>query len=735
MPPLANDKNGAGARQRLPLHWPTVRQLFAVEMRMFLRDKRTVFWAVVLPLILMPAIFFLMGWTQRQREERIEALTFRYAVLGSQAEMARELIQEGKAAEDAATAAAAEKPQEPAGALLPKAVPLQLEEVPVADPRAALEKEELHFLIETYSAAEVAEKKIAVAPPLPKEAAGEDAAAASRRKEEPPAPLPLLRVVFAGGWDYSQTAATSIQKILDRALELRRTRALAEAGFAVDREDILPIGEERDLASAGQRAGLLLGKFALLWVLSFLIAGGSVIAADTIAGEKERGSLETLLTSAASRIDIVTAKMLLILAVGLAVTLLQILNFGIYAGLDLIDLPASLAVDLSPAAFFWLILMLLPLAALVAGILLLVSAYSKTYKDFQQKFFPVSLLLFGPTLVSALPAIELRSAIVLVPLANLSVGLREVLVGKIDWLMLPLAFLVSSAFAVFLLRKALDALSAERLITAAEADVADFEGGPALFPRHVLRIFAVMWVVLFLVSGSVPFFAESIERQLMFNFGVVFLGGSFFSIWRYRLDYREAFALRPVRPIAWLAVLVGAPSFLITGIAVAKLSEKLLPVPREVIEAFGKALIPADYSTWQMLLMLAILPGIVEELTFRGVLLHGLKKRFHPVALALVVGVVFSLFHFALFRLVPTAILGTGLSAVTLLTGSVFPAMLWHAINNSLALFAGISGIDMMSLDGWVYGLAALLTALSFWILWRTRTPLPGLRRGPRQPG
>lgn len=714
--PENSPENSPEKGRRMPLHWPTVRELFAVELRMFLRDKRTVFWALILPLILMPVFFFAAGWNERQREERIEAQTFHYAVIGSEAERARELIREGAAEE---TVPDAEKPMR-----------VGLEEKAAADARLALEKRELHFLIETFSAAEVAEKKIPVAPPA-KETESEKSAGSGRSPAppEPPAPLPLLRVVFAAGWDYSQTAATAMEERLERALERRRVRALADAGFAVERDRILPISEERDLASAGQRTGLVLGKFALLWVLMFLLTGGSVIAADTIAGEKERGSLETLLTSAASRIDIVTAKMLLILAVGVAVALMQVLSFAIYAGFRLIPLPESFAVDLGPASVLWLLLLLAPLAAIIAGVLLLVSAYSRTYKEFQQNFFPVSLLAIGPAAVAALPGIELRSAIVLVPVANLSVGVREVLVGKIDWLMLPLAFLVSSAAAVFLLKRAIEALSAERLITAAEVDAADFTGGPALFPRHVLRLFAVMWVVLFLVAGNLEFIAGSIERQLIFNFGVVFLGGSFYAIRRYRLDWREAFALRPVKPIVWLAVLIGAPSFLVTGIAVAKLSELFLPVPRGILEAFGKALVPADFTTWKMLLLLAVLPGIVEELTFRGVLLHGLRKRFHPVVLALVVGGIFALFHFALFRLVPTAFLGAGLTAVTLLTGSVFPAMLWHAMNNALALLAGMSGIDMLNLDPWVYPLAAALSAVSFWILWRSRTLLPGLRQ------
>ena len=714
---------------RSAVHWPTVRTLFAVELRMFLRDKRTVFVSLVLPLIVMPIFFFASSWNEKQREQRIESQTFHYAVVGSEVAKARELIAAGGLAQAAEIAEAKAPPPGRRGR--DAAIRVELEEKEVKEPRQALENREIHFVLETFSAAEVKEKKIVIEPLATEdEPAAEEAGAVRGKKPPPPLPeLPLLRLVFAADWDYSQTAAGAMERRLEAALAEGRQKALADAGFAVEKEKILPIAEEHDLASAGQRTGLQLGRFALLWVLMFLLTGGSVIASDTIAGEKERGSLETLLTSAASRVDIVTAKMLLILAVGAVVALSQVLTFALYAGLKLIELPESFAVELSPVAVVWLILLLAPLAAIIAGVLLLVSAYSKTYKEFQQNFFPVSLLGIVPALVAALPGIELRSAIVLVPISNLSVAVREVLVGKIDWLMLPVAWLVSAAAAVLLLRSALKALSAERLITAAEVDAADFGGGPALFPRHVLPIFAVMWVVLFLVSGNVAWIAESIERQLAFNFGVVFLGGSFFAIRRYRLDYREAFALRPVKPIVWLAVLIGAPSFLLSGIAVARLSEAFLPVPKAVLEAFGKALVPDDLSPVKMLILLAILPGIVEELTFRGVLLHGLRKKFHPVVLAIVVGIIFGCFHFALFRLVSTAFLGAGLTAVTLLTGSVFPAMLWHALNNGLALLAGIYGLELLGLDDWVYPLAALLAAAAFWLLWKNRSPYPDLRR------
>ena len=125
---------------------------------------------------------------------------------------------------------------------------------------------------------------------------------------------------------------------------------------------------------------------------------------------------------------------------------------------------------------------------------------------------------------------------------------------------------------------------------------------------------------------------------------------------RYRLDVREALALRPVKPAVWVAVLAGVPAGLLTGIGVFRLASLVVPVPPTVIEAFSEALVPGSVPTWQILVLFTVLPGICEEIAFRGMLLHGLHRRLHPAALALAVGVTFGLFHVTLFRIAPPRI-------------------------------------------------------------------------------
>jgi sodium transport system permease protein len=519
-----------------------------------------------------------------------------------------------------------------------------------------------------------------------------------------------------------------MRELLMRARTDAVNAMLRTKGLPVDPRSVVPV-DKTDLASAGQVTGSWVGRLLTVFVIMFMLSGGSVVAMDSIAGEKERGSLETLLTTAVARSEIVAAKQLAIVAVALLITVIQIANLLVYVTFRVITLPEEFVFEAPPIAIVTLLLLFIPVAALVAAILLMVSAYAKSYKEAQLYFFPVFMVSLVPGLASVLPGISLRSAIVAVPVANVSVAVREIMVGKYDWLMIVVTLAVTSAAAVWAMRASTRMLSQERLITASESDEADFTGGPALFPRHVLRWYAVLGAVLFAAAANFPQLA-TFRRQLLFNEIVIFLGGALLMIRRYRLHPGEALAIRPVKFPVWLIILLLIPAGNLVGIGVFRLADYVLPVPRQMLEQFSEELLPADVPLWQLFFFIAVLPGICEEVAFRGTLLYGLRRRLTPVKLVLVVGLIFGLFHVALFRIVPTAFMGIVLTTVALLTGSIFPGMLLHAGNNAFALWAGKAGYSLESLGWWSYAGASLVFAFGFYVLYRLRTPYPGLRQG-----
>jgi sodium transport system permease protein len=405
---------------------------------------------------------------------------------------------------------------------------------------------------------------------------------------------------------------------------------------------------------------------------------------------------------------------------------MQSMNMMVYIAFKAIPVSANFAAAVSPATVLLLLVLFLPVAALVASVLLLTSGYAKSYKEAQLYFMPVMLLGIAPALAPMLPELPLRSIVVLVPIANIALAVKEILVGSFDWPMIALAWLVTTGTAVWITRKSVSFLSAERLITATTSSDVSPRDGAALFSRHVGRWFGILWAVVWIVNSYTA--KADVRVQIVVNLVLLFFGATLLMLWRYRLNPPEALALRAPKPMVWLGVLCAIPGGILTASGLGRLMSYFLPVSTETMEQFTRLLLPEGITTAELIFFLAIMPAVFEEMTFRGLLLHGLRKRLHPVALVIVVGLTFGIFHFALFRFAGTALLGMLLATTTLLTGSIFPSMLWHFGNNALSLLTELAGVPESEFDWKYYSAGVVLLAVAFWIFWRERKPYPGLR-------
>lgn len=665
------------------------------ELRLLARDTRMILIAVVLPLILFPGLILVLRAVERDETERLDRAEYRYAVRDSvQARDLAELLERALTLPGDRPGARFNRARSPA-------------------PDSALATGDVHVVAE-WSAADTVR------------AAGLH--------------HPGVTLRYRADSDLSRAAATELEERLVALGRQERDSVFRAAGFPADPGRVLEL-EATNVATPAREGGARLGLLLMPFVLLLLLTGGSIAAVDTLSGEKERGTLETLLTTGLTRSEIIQAKLLAIVTLGLVLVTVNTANLVTYLVIGVLELPAGLALSVAPLDALLVLLLLVPLAVLVAGALLLLSGRVDGYKDFQIAFFPVMLAFVALAAPAALPGMELRSAIALVPVAGLGVAVREVMVGERDWLFLGIAWLSSGGAAYLLTRLAERGLSTERLIGGATLSEHDVRGGPALFPHRVARWFAVLWALFFTIS---LWFGDTlgVRGQVVVNLIVLFSGATWLMIRWYRLDARKVLSLRPPPRRAWLAVALGAPAGYVTAIGLAGLVDSyLLPMPQSMLEAFGEAMLIETIPVWQLLLFLAVLPAIVEELTFRGVLLHGLRARMRPVASILVAGAVFGIFHVSLFRIVPTAYLGVILATTVVLTGSIYPAMLWHFLNNAMAIVPARMGwIDASTeIPWWVYAAAAVALAASFGVLLSARNgggrtggpsprPAPGFR-------
>jgi sodium transport system permease protein len=713
--------------------------------------------AVFVPILVWPGTFLITQRVAAKQQERLEGTVYRWAVSGPEADSLRQLVAQAEAAGPAEAAAPLGKPAS-----------FGLEEVtpPPADYLAAIDEGSLHLFVEALPAGTLTtapdparatprgrssgagrngDGDRDTAPRQPNDAVRQENAAARQedekarqsgaaaRQERPsgepdtaagpsggpqppvPSPVPLYRVHFREDRDLSREAFGRLEGALARANDLRRERLLLGRGFPARPSELGAI-ETKDLASEAESTGLQLGRFISALLVSMLIAGGSVVASDTLAGEKERGTLETLLTTAVSRAEIVVAKQLSILLVALAMTALQLGAIWFYIGSGLIELPASVDLHLTPGRALLLFVLYLPVAALIASGLLIASAYSKSYKEAQLYFLPAFVLGIAPTLAAIIPGATLRSVLLLVPIANISMAVKDILAGTPDPLLTAVAWLITAGTAAALAAVSARLLSKESLLTSVQLEPSWALGGVEPFRRDVLRWTAAAWALIVVASLFMGTGEHILERQLAFNMTLL-LALTVFLLRRYRLSPRQTLSLRAPRPMAWVAVLLGAPSALVVGQMLFRATSRFLPVPEEALREFVEQILPADAPWWKLALLLVVIPAVVEEIFFRGIVLNGLSGRRVAVAV-LGSALAFGIYHVSFFRLLPTAFLGVLLALTTLWSGSIFPSMLWHALNNGIAAFAVD---DAETLPTWVWIAAPPLLVIALFLLWRSR--------------
>ncbi|MFT5547395.1 ABC transporter permease [Rheinheimera aquimaris] len=199
-----------------------------------------------------------------------------------------------------------------------------------------------------------------------------------------------------------------------------------------------------DTADKRENIGEKFGAVIAYILVPLCLLGASYPAIDMGAGEKERGTLETLLICPISRISIVLGKFLTVLTTGLVGAMITVGSFGIWGAI--IGSFAGMAVvqeAMSAIAITELILifsLLLPISAVFAALLLAISIYARTFKEAQNYISPLSVLIFVPLVAAMMPGVELNAKTALVPVMNVALAIKELIKGTADYMMLALIF-------------------------------------------------------------------------------------------------------------------------------------------------------------------------------------------------------------------------------------------------------------------------------------------------------
>lgn len=211
-----------------------------------------------------------------------------------------------------------------------------------------------------------------------------------------------------------------------------------------------------DVATVKERIGETAGRLLPYMFILFCFMGSMYPGIDLGAGEKERGTLETLLSSPASRLEIVLGKFLVISLIGLASAMISI--GGLYiAVLQIKEIPEQIMAVISDIlnlkVIGMIVSLLIPLEVFFAAVILAVSIYSKSFKEAQSSLTPMSFVVIVPVLIGLMPGMELTWKTALIPILNVSLASKDVISASIEPMHLALVYasllLLASVSIVF----------------------------------------------------------------------------------------------------------------------------------------------------------------------------------------------------------------------------------------------------------------------------------------------
>ena len=193
----------------------------------------------------------------------------------------------------------------------------------------------------------------------------------------------------------------------------------------------------QDISTQREKIGQSIGGFIPYIFIIFGFIGCIYPAIDLFTNEKERGTLETILVTPVKRLEILFGKMIVVSLTGLVSAILSIvgLSFGLNQFSKALpeEIMGTLLNFIEPSNVLMLVGMLVPLIVFFAGILTLITTYAKSYKEAQSIVSPMMIVIILPAIMGLMPGLELNALTAIIPITNISLASKEIISGTINY--------------------------------------------------------------------------------------------------------------------------------------------------------------------------------------------------------------------------------------------------------------------------------------------------------------
>lgn len=477
-----------------------------------------------------------------------------------------------------------------------------------------------------------------------------------------------------------------------------------------------------DLASEMQLDAMMWSKLfpALLVIMS--MTGAFYPAIDLCAGEKERGTMETLLICPARRVEIVFGKFLTVLCFSVSTAILNLISIGM-TGQHMASLvqrspgsPMLGTPDFPPwHALGWIIVLMVPLAAMFSALCLALATFARSSKEGQYYLTPLLMVTLGLTIFCLSPGVELTPFYSIMPIAGVALLLKGLLLNPQDVMLYLYAIPVlvtSIGYSLIALWWSIDQFQREEVLFR-EAERFEVK----LWLRHLMRD-----------KGSIPSFTHAgfcfilimllqfasfkyLSRAAMNSSGVLDAA----QIMKVMLVQQMALIACPALIMGimlttsmWQTFRLGLPSLKMTGLAIllaitahplslmlaAGMQWFFPPLP-EGIAQLTKGMADPNQPLSIILITFAVAPAFCEEIAFRGFILRGLGRSGRTWLAIIMSSLMFGIMHLIPQQVFNAALLGVVLGLLATRSNSLWPCVIFHFCFNGLMVMHGRLGTEL----------------------------------------
>jgi sodium transport system permease protein len=511
-----------------------------------------------------------------------------------------------------------------------------------------------------------------------------------------------IELMFNVGSDQSVVARQRVAGVLSawRAEWIKERLS----GVGIDPEVLLPFDwTDKDIAPERTREAAFWSKLLPFIMLVWAMTGAFYPAIDLVAGEKERGTLETLLCSPALRSEIVWGKMGAVATFSMLTALLNAGSMLLTSSLVFQHIDVGGAGNMLGAPpivpMLWLFVALLPLSCLFSALALAVAAMARSSKEGQYYLMPLMMVTLPLVMLPMLPGTTLNIGTSLIPVTGMFLMVRALVEGQYTnaLVYLPMVATVTATCLWLAARWARRQFENESVL---------FGGGEqwelGMWVRHLWRdrqiaatpaqayaCGAIVLVTLFFARLTVSEMPQDFSgiAKLVLMPQILILMPALVMATMFTTSIRQSLRMRmPDWTTLPLAILFGI-SLHPTYVMLSKIIHHLYPVSEQAAAAMEPFAQQISSAPWiSVVLLMALVPAVCEELAFRGFIFGGLVREKGKLRAVIVTALMFGISHGVLQQSIAASMMGLVLGWITLRTGSILPCILIHFTNNALSV-------------------------------------------------